>query len=180
MIPMLVQEINDCLNDNHLIAALTMALTLPDVCGKAEYPNERSSSKRYVDWFDTNLGETENPEFIFEDNLPSLTGEVVYQTRCSFLHQGTPYVDIDRISAERNKANNFKLVLEDKNDFDIYCDHSSVFSSNCSNFHQNRSHIISVRRLCLIISSVALGYYKNNKEKFSFINVSFEDRRTTQ
>lgn len=178
MIPMIVQEINDCLNDNHLVAALTMALTLPDICGKAEYPNEGSTRKRYIDWFDTNLGETENPQFIINDNLPGLTGEVVYQIRCSFLHQGTPSIDISKINEERNRVNTFTLVLEDKNDFDIYGDHSSVKTSNFLAAQTVKSHIVSVRRLCLILSSVTIGYYKNNKEKFDFINVSFEDCRT--
>ena len=178
MIPLLVQEIHDCLNDNHSVAALTIALTLPDICGKAEYPNETSSRKRYIDWFNANLGETENPPFVFLDNLPSLTGEVVYQIRCSLLHQGTPSVDIYKINEERNRTNSFTIVLEDKNEFDIYLDHSSVFTSDCTTLQAVKSHVVSVRRLSLILSSVALGYYENNKERFGFINVSFEDHRT--
>jgi hypothetical protein len=38
--------------------ALSLSLTLPDICGKIEYPQyEKKSQKRYISWFDNYVGE---------------------------------------------------------------------------------------------------------------------------
>ena len=49
MIEHMVKEINTCLKNDLQIAALTMALTLPDTCGKAYHP-QASVSNRYTSW----------------------------------------------------------------------------------------------------------------------------------
>ena len=60
MINRIINEIKVCLNTNCFIAALTTALTLPDICGKAEYGewvNDQQGDKRvynkmrYVKWY---------------------------------------------------------------------------------------------------------------------------------
>lgn len=38
MVDRIVKEINICLENDCYISALGMALTLPDICGKAKYP----------------------------------------------------------------------------------------------------------------------------------------------
>lgn len=38
MVDRIVKEINICLENDCYISALGMALTLPDICGKANYP----------------------------------------------------------------------------------------------------------------------------------------------
>ncbi len=43
MIIKLIEEINTALSHNLYFAALSLALTLPDICGKAEYPNKGST-----------------------------------------------------------------------------------------------------------------------------------------
>lgn len=52
MVDRIVQDIRGALDHDLYFAALNCALTLPDICGKAEYPAERSSKKRYIDWYD--------------------------------------------------------------------------------------------------------------------------------
>lgn len=44
-------EIKKALHFELYNCALVLALTLPDVCSKAEYPEECSSKKRYLNWF---------------------------------------------------------------------------------------------------------------------------------
>ena len=53
MIERIIKEINLSLENECYLSALGMALTLPDICGKAEYPNEKSTTKRYIEWFNT-------------------------------------------------------------------------------------------------------------------------------
>ena len=96
--------------------------------------------------------------------MPYLSGEVVYQLRDSFLHQGTPNVDKNKIRNEFNKLDKFTLVIEKKNEFDIYADASSV--------GVERSYRVNVRRLCLILTLTAKGYYEKNMDEFNFFNFS--------
>ena len=56
MIFRLVREIRKALENELYFVALSSALTLPDICGKATYPTERSSRKRYILWYDGEIG----------------------------------------------------------------------------------------------------------------------------
>ena len=46
--------------------------------------------------------------------LPYLSGEVVYNLRNSFPHQGTPNIDVSKIIDSANKVDEFTLVFEKK------------------------------------------------------------------
>lgn len=48
MVNRLVEDINRALDNDAYFAALSLALTLPDICGKAKYPTEKSTKKRYI------------------------------------------------------------------------------------------------------------------------------------
>ena len=84
---------------------------------------------------------------------------------------------------KKNKIDRFVLVAQKKNDFDIYSDFSigptittkyidgKEFTST-DNFREYR---VNVRRLCLIICSVAKAYYEDNKDKFDFFNYEIID-----
>ena len=69
-------------------AALAVALTLPDICGKLQDENLKST-KRYIKWFNQYL-KNEYTIFIGADKKEHqfLTGEDMYALRCSFLHAG--------------------------------------------------------------------------------------------
>ena len=50
MIEKLFDEIDIALENNCLLSALIMSLMLPDICGKAAYPDSIKSEERYVNW----------------------------------------------------------------------------------------------------------------------------------
>lgn len=164
MIEKIINEIKLSLKNQLYISALTLVLTLPDICGKAEYPNEKTKI-RYIKWYNDNIGQYEKPPVPSNKqcDLPYLSGEVVYQLRNSVLHQGTPNIDIDNIKEPRNKIDTFILEVEPSNEFDIYCD----LSSYCDNL-KGKEYILNLQRLCLIICNVAESYYLENKDKFNF------------
>ena len=56
MVDRIIRDIRGALDNNLFFAALNSALTLPDICGKAEYPSEQRSKKRYIDWYDKEIG----------------------------------------------------------------------------------------------------------------------------
>ena len=166
MIERILSDCEQALDHNLYFAALSLALTLPDICAKAKYPNEKSNKKRYVDWYEEYLGQYEkSPRMQDEkEDMPYPSGEVIYSLRCSVLHQGTPNV-------EENKCNitKFELIVEKKKPFDIYACGVRTLSDN------DRELSINVRTLCWKICTVAKHYYEENKQLFHFFNYHLLD-----
>ena len=166
MVQRIVNDIREALNNNLYFVALISALTLPDICGKAEYPNEKSR-ERYIKWYDKEIGQYEKSPFQnSKEEMPYLSGNVIYSLRCALLHEGNPNVENGYLcKVGELPINHFVLKVESKNEFDIYSD-----SSGISDFfgQHRRSYTMSVNRICGIICSSAEMYYEENKEKFSF------------
>lgn len=168
MILQLIEDVNKALDAESYFSALSLVLTLPDICGKAKFPNEKSVGKRYVEWFDEYVGKYEQCpcEFCEENPMPYLSGEVVYNLRNSLLHQGTPNIDIHKIKNERNKIDQFQIIIQPKNEFNLYSDSSSIMNG------EHRTYRVNLRRLCLIVCSCAKAYFEDNESKFDFFNYS--------
>lgn len=177
MILKLVNDMRSALNAECYFAALAIALMLPDICGKAEYPKMKNGKERYIKWYDENIGEYDKCPKQNENEpvMPHLTGEIVYQLRCCFLHEGNPMIEAGKIKQEENEIDSFILVIESKNEFDIYGDSANVHIKNDK--IETRRYAMNVRRLCLLVGAVAEGYYKDNPEKFNFFRYTVEDRR---
>ena len=182
MLLKLIEDMNKALDHDCYFSALSLALTLPDICGRAKYPAEQSTKKRYIDWYDEYIGQYERwPEEAGE--TPYLSGEVVYQLRCSFLHQGTPNIDSSKIKEECCQIDDFVLAVETKKEFIAYVDSSSVTENwhNEKSGHSKesgqvtRSYQVNVRRLCLIISRCAEAYYEEAPENFNFFHFRIVD-----
>ena len=175
MIDKLVDEINIALSHNLYFAALSLVLTLPDICGRAEYPSA-NVAKRYIKWYNEYIGQYDRcpRDDCKEAQMPYLSGEVVYNLRNSFLHQGTPNIDSSQIKDPSNQLDEFTLVIEKKNEFDIYSDAAGITELNQGEI-KHRSYRVNIRRLCLIITLSAKSYYEKNKNKFDFFNYQILD-----
>lgn len=123
MLLQIIDDVNNALNAKAYLAALTLVLTIPDICGRAKY-GEIGTKKRYIDWYDEYIGAYENGKKATNDNVPSdikicsdtkksldtennpddetpyLSGEIVYSLRNSVLHQGTTNFKKNRIKDE--------------------------------------------------------------------------------
>lgn len=88
MVKELIREINYCLDNNCCMAALALALTLPDICGKALYPKSKPS-ERYVKWYDEHISKCESAV----ENTLKVTGDLIYSLRNSIIHEGNPNVN---------------------------------------------------------------------------------------
>lgn len=172
MLQRLIDDMNNALSANCYLAALSIALMLPDICGKAEYPDLKVG-ERYKAWYDEFVGKYEIPPvpdgWPDDTKMPYLSGEVVYSLRNSFLHQGTPNIEPEKIKEEENKIDKFALVMESKNEFDFYSDASGIWNGKI------RTYRVNIRRLCLIIGANASAYYEENKAKFDFFNFTIID-----
>lgn len=171
MMLQLIDDVNKTLDAECYYSALTLVLTFPDICGKAEYPQERSTAKRYKDWYDEHIGIYEQCPYqqCHKTPMPYLSGEVVYSLRNSLLHQGTPDIDVDKIKNDNNKIDRFELVFESKKSPGIYGDSAGILNGNVKTYRVN------VRRLCLILCASARVYYEANRDKFDFFHFSVID-----
>ena len=154
MIDKLTNEINIALNNKLYLIALTATLTLPDVCGKAEYPNS-GTKKRYTDWY---------KKYVPDASIPA---ETVYKLRCSLLHEG---------NIDSESKNNVKFHLM-TNEYTHPLGLEFCFKSNIKHADGSSEEKITVYVgfLCTIICNAAMKYYKTNKEKFSFLNYEITD-----
>lgn len=158
MVEIYVNDIENALKNKSYFSALAMSLALPDICGAAEYPNEISTAKRYIEWYNKYLG-----EYMSDDcGNPYLSGEIVYNLRNTFLHAGSPNIDSNKIKDEANQLDRFILILGDGTEI-----WSATLFINTS-IVKLRTMIVDVTYLCKTICDRSLWYYKNNTNKFHF------------
>lgn len=176
MIERLINECEQALEHDLFFAALTLALTLPDICAKAHYPNGTNNKKRYVDWYEEYIGQYDRCATVpvQNDDMPYLSGEVIYSLRCSMLHQGTPNVNEDNCNLTK-----FELIVEKKNPLGIYsCNSYGLTYRNDEDEGRiitSREIRLNIRNLCSEICEVAKQYYDENEEKFNFFNYHLID-----
>lgn len=171
MLNRIVEEVYRSIDNECYIAALTLALTIPDICGKAEFPEEKSTKKRYIYWYDRHVGYTEAVSNPFRP-MPYASGEVVYSLRNSVLHQGTPNIEIKNIKEERNVVDKFTLTIAD-----AYDGGGSHYSIGWDGKVRNRTLEINIVNLCIKLCRVAEGHYKTCPEAFDFFNYELIDKR---
>ena len=155
----LIKEIESSLKNNNLRCALGMALTLPDICGKVEYPG-KGSEKRYVGWCEKYLfNQGFNSHIPFTKSIPAeqqrvISPEVCYKLRCAYLHSGN-------LELNQRKGDNFpefRLIITNPEDEGVY-----------SGSADNNKHItIDIRHLTKAICNAAKDYHEKSKSKEDF------------
>lgn len=91
-----IASVRRAVADQNWLAALTLALTLPDICGKVTEPESRSSS-RYAAWFDQWLGQEFHLPAVTPHGDIRLSGRDCYALRCAALHEGRDVIEDQRI-----------------------------------------------------------------------------------
>jgi len=104
-----ISEVRCCLEYKLYLAALALALMIPDMCGASENSGTQVKSyDRYVTWFEKWVAPeymkfieaNEEDEICFEKKSPYFfTGDACYALRCSFLHEGSS--DVKRKGANK-------------------------------------------------------------------------------
>ena len=142
-----IKEIRKAIDNELYYCALSLALTLPDICGKNEYPNE-SNRRRYVNWFNnyakslftcvaTVLPDNETQEYVW------FSAEECYALRCAYLHAGNyelNRVDLKNVHlhAHIRDGNNYSHIIRNSifADWDVIeicknlCDAVELYCSN--------------------------------------------------
>ena len=172
MVNELIKEINQCLDNGCVMAGLSLALTLPDICGKAIYPKLKPSS-RYVKWFDEYIGQYEHDDEHIRVGMPYLSGELVYSLRNSILHQGNPNIDGKKFGIIY-----FELLYRQQEGAHVVTGSSEaeiIKDENGNDKAINKKFTVNVRDLCWKICRLAEVCYKEEKEKFNFFNYNLVD-----
>lgn len=166
----IISEIKKALDSNCYLAALSLSLIIPDICGQREFldlvnkKGKKLSGQLYRKWFDEYIGNYENSPSD-PDDWPRLTGEVCYALRCAVFHEGNTKV------AKKYKKftlENFELKIEKKNKFDIYVEKTGYDTR----FDENGNEIVTskirvdVRNLCNKMIWCAEGMMKRRPELF--------------
>lgn len=163
MINRIIDDINVCLENKAYLAALSLALTLPDICGKALYPSS-GPRDRYITWYDRNIGQYEHIDEEDDDLTPYLSGELIYKLRNNLFHEGNLDIEKDEIHEERNKIDCFKLIVSDNK--------NNIIAGFITSSKEYKELEVEIRLLCNRITSIAKKEYNENKDKFNFMNTN--------
>jgi hypothetical protein len=103
-----IQEARNCLDNGLYEVALTLVLTLPDICGQAEYPVLKKVDERYTKWIDDFVDSKVLYDQFFDavGDFKHLESQDIYKLRCVFLHSGDQNISNDTIDC-------FNLVRPD-------------------------------------------------------------------
>ena len=159
-----IDDIEFCLENERYIPALALALTLPDTCGKAEFPKDTVTS-RYKKWFDQFMLDYKKSSSPYSDDMPYLYGDMIYSLRNEFLHASNPNVTKEKIKDDLCKIDEFELLLGKTLTGD-----TSMVSYGADMSVSERRYTVNVYLLCTRLCKEAKKYYLNNKEKFDFFN----------
>lgn len=158
-----ISEIRTALNAELYNCALAVSLTPPDICGKVEFPSEKSSSARYKQWFLKYVEPlTTSPATILPGgeivDYTWITSDECWALRCAVLHAGN-------YEAERIKLTDIHIHAHKRND-------------------QNYNHMVRDTRfadwdgiqLCEILCAAAEQYYFtiNDSERFDIDEIRID------
>jgi len=129
------------IEEQNWYAALTVALTLPDICGKLECP-ELYSGQRYAKWFDENMQKYQG----------FVTGNDAFALRCAYLHGG-----------EANISEQKKKEILDEFMFTAPKVFEGKYTGN-HNIKINRFLMLRVDQFCLDICDAVNLWADNNND----------------
>lgn len=168
----LIKEIDNCLKAGNTLAAFYIALTLPDLCGKIEYPSIPKSAERYKKWVDeyargviSSSKEIAIPAFDkakqkYPRKAVPNESEVLYHIRCLFLHEGnartTKLGNIDYLSCINEKPNESEIYVHGIGSVCYADDPESAV------IHYR----LSICGITVLLRDFAKQYYEDNSEKF--------------
>lgn len=159
-------SIRQSLNTENYLAALALALTIPDICGKVEFPNEKVGD-RYCEWYTNYVDNAYNfpPPKCNPDDLPippRFSASDCYQLRCAILHSWSIDMDFDKV--------NFDL-------FKLYKNTSVVSGVRWEQGKPQtaKSYIyLDITRFCQTMCDVAEEYYNTRKADFSKYHIEIQ------
>ena len=157
-----LSEIEEALNRKMYIAALYIAVTLPDVCGQVEYQRGNEKTK-YMKWYEKYVEPNYQLSSPYGDDMPYMNSEVMYYLRNNLLHNGTPNTIKEKIHNIRFRIDHFYLVVGN-----LHRGQFSHVSFDKQYRIKDRSLTINIESLCTTLVKAARDYYTTHKDAFCF------------
>lgn len=156
----LMTETREALDSNCYVAALSLALTVPYVCGRIYKPN-LSDKERYIAWFQDYIGMYEHDVEQSEDKYPYPSGDLIFALEQTIHKSGNASIEGDYCDF---KLDDFKLIIEQKRPFDsLYTGESGTETDINGNVKYTLQ--INIRDFCSKIIWLAEHFDKDNKEE---------------
>lgn len=165
-----LEAIKKAYSDGNYMAALALALTIPDICGQVEFPElsgSRHVGERYRKWFDLHMKQYYGEDGIMHTDLSSLdnkmervfNADICYALRCAVLHSGND--DVNRV----NKAYSF-MIYATNIDIEVPISITSLSLSGKSSDEYRQVIVMDLYQFCYWISEEAKKSYAQNESEF--------------
>lgn len=108
------KSIEQALNDKNYVAALSLALTLPEICTSLTSEDGKAGRSKYIKWFNDYVSSF----YEYAVKKYSLEGRECYALRCSVLHNGTHDISNAEVLRDiENAAKKFCFCAENFGNF---------------------------------------------------------------
>ncbi len=148
----LIESLKKATNQENWHASLFIALSLPDICGKLEYPNE-SVGNRFKKWFNSYLQDSYIKKVGSQkEEVTFLNASDCYALRCALLHEGSDDIGTQRAKEVLNKF---------------------VFSTTMPHLllHNNRTLVLNVEEFCKEMYSAVTKWFKETNSKVEILTI---------
>lgn len=164
----LIKEIESSIANQNYLSALSLTLTLPDICGKISHPDD-GVGERYKNWYNKYIFPYElSPLEDDQNNKWVPDGHIIYKLRCNLLHDGSLDVEKDVKQAKGMRdSDDYKFILT-----------NNITSINLVWEDGDKSKVpsvlvrIGIEDFCLKICTVAENFYNesySNKDIYNDI-----------
>lgn len=137
-----IDSVRKSVNNRNWTSALSLALSLPDICGYLQY-GKIGSKKRYIQWWEQNV-QCKYTVKSSDGLRVFLSGSNVYALRCAFVHQGSDEIEF------KEEIRKFQFTAPGK---------STIHNNKIGDIHQ-----LQVDVFCEDISSSVETWWHKNKE----------------
>jgi hypothetical protein len=99
-IELIINEARDSLKDEHYLAALALALTIPDICSEIKSPAKKQGhGKLYSAWVNSHLSCFNSGNG--KTGVPDFNGDICWKLRCAFFHSGSDDITLGKAHIQK-------------------------------------------------------------------------------
>lgn len=148
----LVVQIEQLLENDFYIPALYLALIIPDICSKIDYPEEKKQMNRYTKWVYEHIDKYDLLQGPYDGDFEHLDAKRIYSLRNNLFHESKADFEHDIENLE------FKF-LEGKDKI------SSYQVSKNENGIKSFKIYVSIEDLCRRLCAHTENYIERNEER---------------
>lgn len=157
-----IADIRQSVKNGTYLSALSLALTLPDICSQVEANVEDGNRTLYIDWVDRHF---ERDAFHFPIpgfETQTFAGNMCYSLRCKLFHNGNTDVTNPRLGVN---IDHFHLL---KPGSENYAPGFKYGIERDENGNEEKTTYIAIDYLCEMLCATAERFYNSYPDKTKF------------